>query len=175
MTTHKPVETTNLDQYGYEALPWSAVVEALEDSTASSQDVNAVLGTVLPDGRPHAAGVGAMWIDGGWYIVSGPGTQKSHNLAKNPACTLAVRLSGFDVVFTGEAHRVTDAKELDRVAAVYRESGWPAEVEGDGFTAPYTAPSGGPPPWNVYRIDPQHAVGVGNAPSLSGATKWTFA
>ena len=46
-----------------------------------------------------------------------------------PACMLTARLPGFDVVFTGEAHRLTSAKELERVAAIYKESGWPAEVE----------------------------------------------
>ena len=175
MTAREPVETVNLDQYGHEALPWSAVRKALEASTVSGQDLNTVLGTVLPDGRPHAAGVGAMWIDDAWYIVSGPGTRKSRNIANNPACTLTARLPGFDIVFNGVARRVTSAKELERVAATYNESGWPAEVEDDGFTAPYTAPSGGPPPWNLYRLDPKQAVGVTNMPPLNGATKWTFA
>jgi hypothetical protein len=32
---------------------------------------------------------------------------------------------------------------------VYREGGWPAEAEGDAFTAPYSAPSAGPPPWHL--------------------------
>jgi hypothetical protein len=30
---------------------------------------------------------------------------------------------------------------LRSIAAVYREGGWPAEAEGDTFTAPYSAPS----------------------------------
>ncbi len=164
MTNPEPVNTVNLDQYGHEPLPWGAVAEQL-DTTTSGQDFFTVLGTVLPDGRPHAAAVGAMWIDGAWYVVSGPGTRKSRNLAHNPACTLTARLPGVDVVFTGHAHRVTEPNELERVAAVYRGGGWPAEVAGDAFTAPYTAPSGGPPPWNLYRIacDQAFAVGGGAA------------
>jgi hypothetical protein len=78
-------------------------------------------------------------------------------------------------VFVGQAHRVTEPNELERVAEVYRRGGWPAEVAGDAFTAPYTAPSGGPPPWNLYRITCQQAFGVGGEPPLNGATKWTFA
>jgi len=175
MTNPEPVNTVNLDQYGHEALPWSAVVERLESATASGQDVFTVLGTVLPHGRPHAVPVGAMWIDGAWYVVSGPGTRKSRNLANNPACTLTARLPSVDVVFMGEAHRVTEPQELARVAELYRGGGWPAEVAGDAFTAPYTAPSGGPPPWNLYRIACQQAFGVGSAPPLNGASKWTFA
>jgi nitroimidazol reductase NimA-like FMN-containing flavoprotein (pyridoxamine 5'-phosphate oxidase superfamily) len=174
MPNNEPTKAVNLDQYGDQALPWSAVVERLESAAASGQDVFTVLGTVLPDGRPHAAPVGALWIDGAWYVVSGPGTRKSRNLTGNPACTLSARLPGCDVVFTGEAHRVTDPDELERAAEVYRRGGWPAEVAGDAFTAPYTAPSGGPPPWHLYRITCEQAVGVGSAPPLNGATKWTF-
>ena len=73
-----------------------------------------------------------------------------------------------------EAQRVTDAKTLERVAEFYRGVGWPAEVDGDAFTAPYTAPSGGPPPWYLYRITCQQAFGVATAPPLDGATKWVF-
>jgi hypothetical protein len=39
---------------------------------------------------------------------------------------------------------------LQGVAASYREAGWPVKVEGDAFTAPYSAPSAGPPPWDLY-------------------------
>ncbi len=38
----------------------------------------------------------------------------------------------------GKAKRVTDNETLERVVAVYREGGWPVEVEGDAFTAPFT-------------------------------------
>lgn len=179
MERREPVETVNLNQYGDDALPWSGVIEALgkvyPDPPAPGKDMFTVLGTVLPDGRPHAASVGAMWIDGAWYIVSGPRTRKSRNLAERPACTLTAKLPGMDVVFVGEAHRVTDAEELERVAAVYRAVGWPATVEGDAFVAPYTAPSGGPPPWYLYRLACRQAFGVGTVDEVSGATKWVFA
>jgi len=133
-----------------------------------------VLGTVRADRRPHAAPVGSLWIDGAWYVVTGPRTQKGRNLAHNPACTLSARLDGIDVVFTGRALRVTDGAELERVAEVYRSVGWPAEVADGAFTAPFTAPSGGPPPWHVYRIVSASVVGVGSAADVNGATKWTF-
>lgn len=171
----EPVSTVNLDQYGDQAISWSAVAERLPTIVTSGTDVFAVLGTVRPDGRPHAAPVGALWIDDAWYVVTGPVTQKGRNLAHNPSCTLTARLPGIDVVFNGRANRVIDADELERVAAVYRGAGWPAEVAGDTFTAPYTAPSGGPPPWYLFRIACDDVVGVGSATDTSGATKWTFA
>jgi hypothetical protein len=49
---------------------------------------------------------------------------------------------------------------LERLAAVYRTGGWPASVEGDGLTAPYSAPSAGPAPWHLYRLRLHTAVGV---------------
>jgi hypothetical protein len=173
MTVSRPTSTVNLDQYGDQTIPWDSVAERLGEST-SGKDIFTVLGTVTPAGRPHAAPVGAMWIDGAWYIVTGPGTQKGRNLANNPACTLTARLDGIDVTFEGAAHRVTDADELEHAAAAYRGGGWPAEVDGDAFTAPYTAPSGGPSPWNLYRLDCERAFGVGSGAGVTGATKWTF-
>jgi hypothetical protein len=78
-----------------------------------------------------------------------------------------------DLVFEGAASRVTDAELLEKLAAVAREAGWPAEVEGAAFTAPYSAPSAGPPPWNVYHFDVQTAFGVASA-EPHGATRWKF-
>jgi hypothetical protein len=71
---------------------------------------------------------------------------KSRNLAANPACSVAVRLRGIDLVLKGEAHRVTDASTLERLAAVYRTRGWPAEVDRDAFTAPSARPALAPRP-----------------------------
>jgi hypothetical protein len=170
--TNTTIETRNLDQYGSTALPWSLAQDLLAGESAS-KDVPFFLNTVRPDGRPHSVGIGAVWFEDALYFVSGPGTRKSRNLAENPACTVSVRLTGMDLVLEGDAHRITDESTLDRVAARYRESGWPAEREGQAFTAPYTAPSGGPPPWYVYRITLRAAHAVATV-EPGGATRWTF-
>lgn len=115
-----------------------------------------------------------MWSEGDFYIVSGPATRKSRNLVANPASTIAVALPGIDLIFEGEATRVTDAATLEQLAAIFRKGGWPAEVAGDAFTAPYSAPSAGPPPWHLYRFRYQTAFGVATAEPY-GATRWTFA
>jgi hypothetical protein len=106
--------------------------------------------------------------------VSSPQTRKSRNLAENPACTISLGLAGIDLVFEGEATRVTHQPTLELAAAHYREGGWPAEVEGDAFTAPYSAPSAGPPPWHLYRFVFHTAFGVATAEPY-GATRWRFA
>ena len=103
-------------------------------------------------------------------FTSGPGTLKSRNLAANPACSVSVRLHGIDLVL---AHRVTETSTLERLAAVHREGRWPATVGGDGLTAPYSAPSAGPPPWHLYRLTLHTAVGVATAEPY-GASRWDF-
>jgi pyridoxamine 5'-phosphate oxidase-like protein len=172
-TTIQPSSTRNLDQYGSAELPWSRPRDILARDTPTA-DLTFFVATVRPDGRPHTAGVGAIWVDEALYFVSGPGTRRARNLAANPACSISVRLSGIDLVLEGEAHRVTESSTLDRVAAVYRSGGWPATVDGDGLTAPFTAPSAGPPPWHLYRLTLHTAIGVAGA-EPGGATRWDFA
>jgi hypothetical protein len=172
-TMTEPISTRNLDRYGSAELPWSRPRDILASDTPGA-DLTFFVATVRPDGRPHSAGVGAVWLDGALYFVSGPSTRRARNLAANPACSVSVRLRGIDLVLEGEAHRVTDASTLERVAAVYRMGGWPAEVEGDALTAPYSAPSAGPPPWHLYRLTLHTAIGVAGA-EPHGATRWDFA
>lgn len=81
--------------------------------------------------------------------------------------------AGIDLVLEGEASRVTDGPTLEALAAKYRDGGWPVEVEGDAFTAPYSAPSAGPPPWDLYRFTIRTAFGVTTAEPF-GATRWRF-
>jgi hypothetical protein len=168
-----PISTRNLDRYGHSELPWSRPRDILATDTPEA-DLTFFMATVRPNGRPHSAGVGAIWVDDVLYFTSGPGTLKSRNLAANPACNLSVRLRGIDLVLEGKAHRVTDSSTLERVAAIYRTGGWPAEVEGDALTAPYSAPSAGPAPWCLYRLILHTAVGVTTA-EPHGATRWDFA
>lgn len=172
MTDREPTETTNLDIYGSAELQWSRPRDLL--AASASTNTTFFLATVRPDGRPHSAGVGALWHDGDLYIVSGPATRKSRNLAATPACTISVKLEGIDLVLEGQAARVTDPPTLETVARLYREQGgWPAQVDGDAFTAPYSAPSAGPPPWYLYRFTFHTAIGVAGAEPY-GATRWRF-
>jgi hypothetical protein len=173
MTAREPIDVKNLDQYGDDALPWSRARDALAANPAGA-GAPYFLSTATPDGRPHAAGVGALWLDDELFVVSGPGTRKSRELEANPACSVAASLRGIDLVFEGEAARERDPATLEGLAARYRDLGWPVEVEADAFTAPFTAPSGGPPPWNVYRIAYHTVYGVASA-EPNGATRWRFA
>jgi hypothetical protein len=172
MADREPIETTNLDRYGNPPLLWSRPRDLLPTAW---RDIGTpfVLGTVRPDGRPHAAGIGALWSDGDLYFTTSPDARKGRNLAANPAATMFARLEGIDLVFEGEAVRVTDAPTLERAAALYREGGWPATVEGEAFTAPFSAPSAGPPPWQLYRLAYHTVFAVASA-EPHGATRWRF-
>lgn len=155
--------------YDLELVPWARARDALEANVAQKQ--TPFLATTRPDGRPHVAGVGAVWQDDRVYFVSGPETRKSRNLTSNPACAVGFSMDGIDVVVEGTAARVTDPETLDRLAARYAREGWPARVEDDAFTYDYSAPSAGPPPWYLYELTPETIYGVlGEAPG--GATRW---
>jgi hypothetical protein len=172
MSMREPTETTNLDRYGHAPLEWSRARDLIA-VPPSGPDRRTFLGTVRPDGRPHAAGVGATWFDDDMYFVTGQETQKGRNLAANPACTLSLPLSEMDVVLEGEAQIVTDNAVLEPLAALYNEGGWPARVEDGAFVAPYSAPSAGPPPWHVWRMTVHTAYAVA-AVEPHGAMRWRF-
>jgi hypothetical protein len=172
MSDRTPTEVTNLDRYGSPALPWSRPRDLLAVEPARS-DIAFFLGTLRPDARPHSAGIGALWYDGDLFFTSGPDTRKARNLAANPACTISARLQNIDIVLEGEATRVTDQATLEEAARLYRAGGWPAEVQGDAFIAPFSAPSAGPPPWQLYRFTFHTAFGVATA-EPNGATRWRF-
>jgi hypothetical protein len=164
------MQQTNLDIYGSAPIPWSRALDQLQDDSAKK---TTWLATVRPDGRPHVAGVGALWLNGTFYFTSGAGTRKSRDLAANPHCVISVSLPDLDLVVEGTATKVTDDATLQRLAARYAAQGWPARVEGGALTAPYSAPSAGPPPWYLYALTPSRAFGVATA-EPNGATRWRF-
>ena len=167
------METKNIDIYGDPPIPWSRALEQLEAAPDTQPPRTTWLSTVRPDGRPHLTGVGALWVDGTFYFTSGPGTQKSRNLAANPSCALSMALPGLDLTVEGNAARVTDQATLEQLAQRYVAQGWPARVSDGAFTAEYSAPSAGPPPWHLYSVTLVVAFGVATAKPY-GATRWRF-
>ena len=109
MTDREPIETRNLDIYG-DATPWSRPRDIL-DAIDPSAMITWFLGTAGASGRPHAAGVGAMWVDGELYFTSGDATKKSKDFGE-PFASIAVDLDGIDLVFEGSrtSDRSTDAR-----------------------------------------------------------------
>jgi hypothetical protein len=174
------MQTINLGEAdGLPPVDWAGIVEKLDAGSAPAADgMNSRttwLSTVNEDGSPHVTAVGALWLDGTFWFQTGTGTRKGRNVARDPRCSVAVSIRDADVVFEGEATRVTDPIALTRTAKAWAEQGWPAEPDesGSGITAPFNAPSQGPPPWNVYRIKPRSATVVASA-EPGGLTRFRF-
>ncbi|AHH17320.1 hypothetical protein NONO_c25250 [Nocardia nova SH22a] len=176
------MDATNLDNRAEAPVQeWASVTQVLDSGldgapgSGGPDRFTTWLTTLNADGSPHATAVGAVWVDGAYWFQTGAPTRKSHNLARDPRCSLAVSAPNFDLVVEGTAEKVTDAATIARIAAVWAKGGWPCEVDptGVGLTAPFTAPAQGPAPWFVYRLTPRSATSVTNV-EPGGATRWTF-
>ena len=173
------METINLGvEDGLPPVDWSAVVDKLDRGSAPDPDAHNArtkwLSTINEDGSPHVTAVGAIWLDGAFWFQTGT-TRKGRNVARDPRCSIALSIRDADVVIEGDAARVTDAADVTRIAKAWADDGWPAEPDqsGSGITAPFNAPSQGPPPWGVYRIEPRSATVVLGA-EPGGLTRFRF-
>jgi len=174
------MQTINLGKAdGLPPVDWMAIVAKLDAGSQpdpeSPNSRTTWLTTINEDGSPHATAVGAVWVDGAYWFQTGAGTRKGRNVARDPRCCVAVSIRDADVVIEGEAARVTEPAIVARVAKAWADGGWPAvpDETGSGITAPFNAPSQGPPPWNVYRVDPRSATVV-LATDPGGLTRFQF-
>ena len=167
----------NLDGYGAPTIEWGRVKAVLDGQLTQAPETGGPrrhtvwLATMNLDGSPHVVPVGVVRDNGSWYFTSGPAARKSRNLARDARCVLSVATDAFDLVIEGSAERVTSAGELASVADAFVRDGWPCQVEGEAVTAEYSAPSAGPPPWHVYRMQPSTVFALGTSEPF-GATKF---
>jgi len=173
--TITPRATKNLDGYGGEPLTWDRALAALtsewmqQGPSGDGMPHTHWLATSRADGKPHVVPVGAVWHEGRFYFTSGPGTQKSTNLAHDPRCSITLAARGIDLVVEGEAAIVTDDAKLQEIAKAF--SDWGPTVKDGAFTHEFSAPSAGPPPWYVYEFTPKTIFGLATAEPY-GATRW---
>jgi nitroimidazol reductase NimA-like FMN-containing flavoprotein (pyridoxamine 5'-phosphate oxidase superfamily) len=170
----KSEKNLSLSSYGLEPIAWDRVRQAMEEwhlQGPSGDDLPHThwLATTRPDGSPHVMPVGAVLHEGAYYIVSGPGTRKSKNLAQNPKCVITLAAKGMDVVVEGTAAKVTDDAKLHEIAEAFHD--WGPKVENGAFVHEYSAPSAGPPPWDVYEFTPKTVYGLATS-EPGGATRW---
>jgi PPOX class probable F420-dependent enzyme len=172
----QPNAEKNLDRYGFPPIEWERVRAALE-RVASVHELDPSsrywLATTRPDGRPHLMPVGILWHEGAFWFSAGARTQKAHNIARDPRCVVSISATGMDVVAEGTAEKVTDEATLQRLADAFGASagGWHPTVQDGAFWHEYSAPSAGPPPWDLYRITPNVFYGLASAEPY-GATRW---
>lgn len=171
-TTIQPKETKNLDIYGNPPLEWQRVIDALDgigDQDYADAASRFWLATTRPDGGPHLMAVGIVWNDGRFYLSTGARTQKGRNLAHDPRCMVIIAAPGIDIEAEGEARIIRDDAELRRIAKLFDD--WGPEVRDGAFWHEFSAPSAGPPPWDVYEIRPTTIYAVASA-EPHGATRW---
>jgi len=169
------------DLYHLPLVDWAAVTARLDrgmtqaPGTGGPDRHTCWLATINGDGSPHVTGIGATWADGMFWFETGERSRKGRNIARDPRCTLSVALLEFDLVVEGEARRITDAAIVAAMADRWAAEGWPCRVDesGQALTADYSAPSAGPPPWFVYRIEPRSATAL-SIVEPGGATRWHF-
>jgi hypothetical protein len=172
----------NLDDiYGTPLVEWKDVTAELDRGIPQAPDSGGPnrhscwLTTINPDGSPHVTGVGAMWSDGTFWFETGGRTRKARNIEADARCAIAVATHDFDLVVEGLVERVMDASTVARLAARWNAGGWPCEPDASGIalTAPFSAPSAGPPPWFVYRITARRATALATV-EPGGATRFDF-
>jgi hypothetical protein len=143
-------------------IAWETVLDHL------SSGLQAWLTVVDPDGTPIVRPVLAVLVDEKLHLASSPRSRKASGLEAGATATLATRTEGIDLVWTGTPTRVTNADDLDRIGATYREQhGWDVVRDGEALDAPYGAPCAGPPPYDAYRIDPKHVYAFGTVERLA--------
>jgi nitroimidazol reductase NimA-like FMN-containing flavoprotein (pyridoxamine 5'-phosphate oxidase superfamily) len=117
--TDKPITTLDPRYSDPKATPtdWSATLQMIEQAELFW------LATVREDGRPHVTPAVAVWLDGEVYFGTGEAEQKAFNLRANRHVSLMTGRAdwqrGLDVVIEGDAARVTDQGQLERLAQAW--------------------------------------------------------
>jgi PPOX class probable F420-dependent enzyme len=176
------MDATNLAElYGTPLVDWARVEDRLSRGLPQAPGAGGPgrhtcwLATCNADGTPHLTGIGALWTSGTFWFETGTTTRKGRNLARDPRCSLSVATDEFDLVVEGTAGLVDDPAVVAEMAGRWAADGWPARVDATGtaLTAEFSAPSAGPPPWHVYRIEVRQATALLTV-DPGGATRWRF-
>ena len=138
-------------------LPWSYVAERMETSR------NYWIGTTRPDGRPHAAPVWGVWLEGAFYFGTDRRSRKARNLRANPEIVVHLESGDDCVILEGVAEEVGDPALRRRVGEVYAAK-YGIDAVGDAGDA-------GPP---VYALRPRVAFAWTESSFPETATRWRF-
>jgi nitroimidazol reductase NimA-like FMN-containing flavoprotein (pyridoxamine 5'-phosphate oxidase superfamily) len=174
-----PISKKNLDGYGSPIIQWEKVLKRMQQGFTQAPKTGgpgrhtAWLATVRPDGKPHVMPIGVLFVDDAFYFNTGPKTRKARNIAHNSSSVITIATDDFDIIVQGLATRIVDPARLQRVADAFKKGGWEPTVVKGGLTAKYSAPSAGPPPWNVYEVKPETIFALATSEPY-GATRWNF-
>ena len=163
-----------------ETTPWDQARERLANPEYQR---TCWLATTGPAGQPHLMPVIGFWIDGAMHVLAGEGTRKARNLAADDRCVIATTsttLPSLDLVVEGRAAAITDDAAVRHIVDVLAGT-WPLEARGSHLYGPH-APTAGPPPYTMFRIEPTRVFGLPGMPGmdtfdpaeLPKATRWDF-
>lgn len=129
-----------------------------------AQSRNYWIGTTQPDGRPHAAPVWGVWLDGSLYFGTGPNTRKARNLAANPALVVHLESGDDVVILEGTAVKLTTMTPEQY------------EAFGTAYAAKYNGFKPNPPSENepIYTLRIQTAMAWLEKDFPRTATRWEF-
>jgi hypothetical protein len=145
-------------------LPWSWAEDRLRRA------LTYWISTTRPDGRPHAAPVWAVWLDGRLWFEGGLRTRRARNLAIDPRAVAAVHVDDASaVIVEGLVELRTDPGEalsarLVEAYAKYRAAPWAYEADPSNWRSG----SGG----GLWALRPTVALGWSRFPD--DATRWRW-
>jgi len=133
-------------------LPWSWAVERLRRAH------NYWIGTVRPDGRPHAVPVWGCWLDNEFMFSTSRESVKAKNLVTNPHCVACPENAVEAIVLEGKVEEVTDRALIESYLNVYNAKyNWNQDVTQGPF----------------FRVVPARVMAFVEEGNGS-ATRWTF-
>ena len=137
-------------------LAWSHAEERLERAR------NYWIATTRPDGRPHAALVWGVWLEGALYFGTGRNSVKGRNLAYSPELVVHLESADDVVILEGEVEEVRDRASFEAIDVAYRAKYGMgvAEAGEDGAV------------WYVVRSGKAHAWLENDFPNT--ATRWRY-
>ena len=136
-------------------LDWDWAAERLERAH------NYWVASASSAGRPHAAPIWGLWLEGVFYFSTARGSRKGVNLAENPIAVVHLESGDEVVIVEGPVEEVSARKELDRLAAAY----------GEKYTLEITFEDPGSV---VYALRPERAFAWREQDYPESATRFTF-
>jgi general stress protein 26 len=117
--------------------------------------------TASDTGRPHAAPIWGLWLEGAFYFSTARGSRKGKNLAANPFAVVHLESGDEVVTLEGPVEEVAGRKQLDALAVAYGEK-YTLEIT---FADPNSV---------VYALAPERAFAWRESDYPESATRFTF-
>ena len=138
-------------------LEWEWVDQRMEKSR------NYWISSTRPDGKPHAAPVWGVWLDGILYFGTERRSRKGRNLAARAAVVVHLESGDEAVIIEGSVEEVSDIELLTRIADATAAKYPPHKPEPD--PGPSVA---------MYRLRPRLVFAWTEKDFPDTATRWEF-